>query len=280
MVPDILIFLGDGSNGKSLIRTIIAGVLGRYAGKAAMSTFTVSKNVNPGGARTDLAGFRGVRLITASEANRRVMLDLELLKDWTGNEEVNARDLWQKGKNAEFKPQGKILLLMNHPPRIIDQSQGTWRRLRYVHFTVEIPRSEWNEQLGQEVIDTEGPGVLRWMLTGWKRVRARLERNEPGLVTPPKITDDTALYREKESWVGRFFEEHLEAKAGWKIPASRVYDCYSNWCKKTNEFQESTTELTLSIQRYCVDQGYPLETGVKTSGVRNFVGLAFKESAF
>jgi len=122
--------------------------------------------------------------------------------------------------------------------------------------------------------------MLRWMLTGWERVRARLERGEPGLVTPQKITDDTAAYREKESAVSRFFEEHLEARQEWKVPAAKVYAAYVNWCKQTNEYQESATELTLSIQRYCDDNGIPLETGIRETGMRKFKGLAFKDSVF
>jgi len=277
MVPDILIFLGDGANGKSLIRNIISGVLGDYHAKASMSTFLVSKNVNPGGARTDLAGFRGKRLITASEANRKVMLDMELLKDWTGNEDINARDLWQKGKHAQFQPEGKILLLMNHPPRVIDQSEGTWRRLKYARFDVIIPPEERNDKLAQEVLETEGSGVLNWMLTGWERVRARLDAGAPGLITPEKISRDTSEYKEKESVISRFFEEELEAREGYKTRSADIYNCYASWCKRNNEFQESSTELTLSLQRYCSDRGIKLESRIKVSGARGFSGLKLKE---
>jgi P4 family phage/plasmid primase-like protien len=277
MVPDILIFLGDGANGKSLIRNIISGVLGDYHAKASMSTFLVSKNVNPGGARTDLAGFRGKRLITASEANRKVMLDMELLKDWTGNEDINARDLWQKGKHAQFQPQGKILLLMNHPPRVIDQSEGTWRRLKYARFDIIIPPEERNDKLAQEVLETEGSGVLNWMLTGWERVRMRLDAGVPGLITPEKISRDTTEYKEKESVITRFFEEELEAREGHKTRSADVYNCYAAWCKRNNEYQESSTELSLSLQRYCSDQGFKLEKA-KVKGARGFSGLKLKET--
>jgi P4 family phage/plasmid primase-like protien len=280
MAPDILIFLGDGANGKSLVRNIIAGVLGDYHAKASMATFLVSKNVNPGGARTDIAGFRGKRLITASEANRKVMLDMEMLEDWTGNEDVNARDLWQKGKNAQFEPQGKILLLMNHPPRVIDQSEGTWRRLKYMRFDVTIPAAERNDKLGQEILEAEGTGILNWMLAGWKRVWARIESGNPGLVTPEKVATDTADQKEKESVVSRFFEDQLEPRDGWKIPSADVYACYAAWCKRNNEYQESSTELASSLKRYCFDHGIKLESRARVNrNARGYIGLKLKYTA-
>ncbi len=276
MVPDILIFLGEGANGKSLLRNILAGVYGKYCAKAAMSSFIVSKNVTPGAARSDLAGFRGVRLVTAAEANRKVTLDMETLKDWSGGEDVSARDLWQKGKDGQFKPQAKILLLMNHPPRIHDQTEGSWRRLKYVHFAVMIPRSEWNEKLGQDVLETEGGGVLNWMLAGWERVRARLDQGQPGLITPEKITADTAEYKEAESVVSRFFEDELVAKAGWKTESSEVFIKYVDWCRRNNEYTESATELSLSLTRYCADHGIALKSSVKHRGQRCYEGLELK----
>src|SRR5262249_8352331 len=59
--PEVLIFLGSGANGKGLLNRIFAGVLGTFYHKAPMTTFLATKSVNPGGARSDLSGFRGKR---------------------------------------------------------------------------------------------------------------------------------------------------------------------------------------------------------------------------
>jgi len=173
-----------------------------------MSSFLQGKP-NPGGARSDLAAFRGKRLITASEANRRVTLDLEALKDWSGGEAVNARDLWQKARNSEFRPQAKILLSMNHAPKILDQSEGAWRRLKYIRFDVIIKAEERNDKTchrgARNRRRRRAELVLAWL--GTMPGADEKTINRP-LVTPQKIADDTKEFREQENATVRFFDEH------------------------------------------------------------------------
>lgn len=275
MTPDIVIFLGPGANGKSLLISIMAGVLGNYYGKAAMSSFVVTKQPTPGGAGSDLAAFRGKRLVTASEANRRVTLDLETLKDWSGGEVINARDLWEKAKHAEFLPQAKLLLSMNHAPKIIDQSEGAWRRLKYVRFDVTIPEAERNDKLAREIIEAEGSGILNWCLEGWERVRRRMESGTPCLETPQKIKDDTSEFREQENALVRFFEERLEVKSGHKQEFAPAYRVYANWCEDNHEYQESTIEFTKALKRWNGD----IETSCRMpNGQKGFSGAVLRTS--
>ena len=60
-----LFFLyGTGANGKSVLTSTVAGVLGDYHRTAAIETFTAT---NQDRHPTDLAGLRGARLVTATE---------------------------------------------------------------------------------------------------------------------------------------------------------------------------------------------------------------------
>lgn len=280
MTPDIPILLGPGANGKSLLIAIMAGILGSYYAKASMSSF-LQGHVNPGGARSDLAAFRGKRLITASEANRRVTLDLETLKDWSGGESVNARDLWQKARNSEFRPQAKILLSMNHSPKILDQSEGAWRRLKYIKFDVIIPAEERNDKLATEVLETEGGGVLNWCLRGWERCRERMENDHPALVTPEKIADDTNEFREQENATARFFEEHLEVKDQLKIKNAKtafaiIFKVYANWCEDNREWQETAHEFAIALRRWSDDNGLGITKTRMPDGQKGYQGVRLK----
>jgi len=259
MTPEILIFLGEGANGKGLLLRIMAGILADYYHKAAMTSFLATKNVSPGGARSDLSGLRGKRLITAAEANRKVTLDMELLKDWTGGEDFSARDLWEKAKKGQYRPQGKLVLSMNHPPRIDDQTHATWRRLRYVNFNVIIPAEERNEHLADELLRTEGPGILNWLLTGWARVRERLEAGKPALVAPASVLAATDEYKESESQVARFFADEIILKKDGKLRSSDLYARYKGWCNRTGEFPIRDQRLTLELKRHCHDKNLPVD---------------------
>jgi putative DNA primase/helicase len=60
---------GTGANGKSVLLSTIAGILGDYHKTAAIETFTAS---NTDRHPTDLAGLRGARLVTAIETEEPV----------------------------------------------------------------------------------------------------------------------------------------------------------------------------------------------------------------
>ena len=60
-------FYGLGANGKSLLLSTVAGVMGDYHRTAPIETFTAS---NTDRHPTDLAGLRGARLVTATKPKR------------------------------------------------------------------------------------------------------------------------------------------------------------------------------------------------------------------
>ena len=260
MTPEILIFLGEGANGKGLLLRIIASIMGDYYRKASMSSFLTSKFVNPGGARSDLAALRGKRLVTAAEANRKVAIDMELLKDWTGGEDFDARDVYEKSKKTS-KPQAKLIFSMNKPPRIQDQTHAAWRRLRYINFNVVIPESERNEHLADELLAAEGPGILNWVLDGWWRVRDRIAAKKPALVTPKIVMDATLVYKENESQVARFFEDEFEVKLEYQVKSTDLYARYKGWCNRNGEFSTSSQQLIMELVRYCSERGIKTDWG-------------------
>lgn len=250
--PDIAIWLGEGSNGKGFLTRIKMGILGNYAAKISMNSFTASKNVTPGGARSDLAALRGKRLVVAAEISRRTSLDMEMLKDWTGNDEVSERDMYRTAKNAQFKPWGKFIFQMNNPPRIPDQTHGTWRRLKYILFEQTIPDGQQNENFHAELLAAEGPGILNLFLEGWQRVNERRKAGKPYLVAPPSIKDVTLEHKEKENQVARFFASgQLELNTASKIKSESVYQRYRSWCSRENELASSCAWFMRELNRYC-----------------------------
>src|SRR5215471_7181944 len=64
-IEHALFFLyGTGTNGKSVLMSTVAGILGSYHQTAPIETFTAS---NTDRHPTELAGFRAARLVTAVE---------------------------------------------------------------------------------------------------------------------------------------------------------------------------------------------------------------------
>jgi len=105
------------------------------------------------------------------------------------------------------------MLSMNHAPKILDQSEGAWRRLKYIRFDVIIKAGGAHDKLATEVLETEGGGVLNWCLRGLGTMPGADEKTiKPALV-------DSAEDRRRHEGVSRtgnatvrFFDEHLVVK--------------------------------------------------------------------
>jgi putative DNA primase/helicase len=83
---------GTGANGKSVLLSTIAGILGEYHRTAPIETFTAS---NTDRHPTDLAGLRGARLVTATETEEGRRWAESRIKQLTGGDTVAARFMRQ-----------------------------------------------------------------------------------------------------------------------------------------------------------------------------------------
>jgi D5 N terminal like len=96
---------GTGANGKSVLMSTVAGVLGDYHRAAPIESFTASTmDRHP----TDLAGLRGARLVTAVETEEGRRWAESRIKQLTGGDPIAARFMRQDF--FEFVPQFKYLV--------------------------------------------------------------------------------------------------------------------------------------------------------------------------
>jgi putative DNA primase/helicase len=105
----MLFFYGTGANGKSVLLSTIAGILGDYHRVAPMETFTASRIQ---GHSTDLAGLMGARLVTATETEEGRHWAEAKIKALTGGEKVTARFMRQDF--FDFAPTFKLIIAGNH----------------------------------------------------------------------------------------------------------------------------------------------------------------------
>jgi putative DNA primase/helicase len=127
-----LIFLlyGKGSNGKSTMLRWLRRAMGDYAIDTAFSTWEASP---AGTIPSDLARLENRRLCTASETKENSKLNEGRLKSIAGGDPVTARYLY--GEWFTFAPMVKVMLAVNHKPKVADDSFGFWRKCVLVPFT-------------------------------------------------------------------------------------------------------------------------------------------------
>jgi len=253
----ILPFLiGQGSNGKSVLcNVMLRGVFGKeqdgYGMESSFTTFTTGRYSAPDKPRNDLIRMQGKRFVTASESDDpHVKLDTALLKRISGNDDMAVRANFQQ--EIEFTPQAKVLLRMNNEPRILDDTDATWERVKRINFRRQFTEHEKDPELTDKLL-AESSGIFNWLLEGWKLVRTARQDGEVALPEPAEVRMATQEYRQEQSQVARFFAESYEVaqRECEPISAADIYENYKHWADKQGEyFKKSQASFGVELSRH------------------------------
>lgn len=248
---------GLGANGKSVFVEVLIRLLGEYAVAVSPDLIMLKRH---GGIPNDVARLRGVRAALMNETTQGARFDEAKLKDLTGGDTLTARFLHQEF--FDFAPTHRIVIRGNHKPAINGTDEGIWRRLRLVPFVVTIPEGERDHQLLAK-LEAELPGILNWAIAGC------LEWQRDGLKPPAVITDAVRAYREESDTLGRFIDEHCDARPLAQIKSGSFFQRYQQYAEQAGERWLSHKDLPGEMQR----RGFGLKR-TKAGGL--YVGIEFR----
>jgi putative DNA primase/helicase len=212
---------GTGANGKTTAIEAVTFALGDY-GHTAEPTLLMAKNgeTHP----TGTADLLGRRLVSTAETEQGRRFDIALLKRLTGGDTLKARFMRQDF--FEFEPSHLLVMSTNHLPRIDDDTVAVWRRLGVIPFTVEIPESDWDDEL-KDKLRAEADAVLSWVIEGWRDYR------ENGMATPAAVLVATGEYKAESDAVGRFIDDECHTGGAQASARTQVlYDRWEKWAAK------------------------------------------------
>ena len=233
----VVVLLGAGRNGKSLLLRTLQSVMGPYAKTTAAELLMVKDHsAHP----TEIADLFGVRLAVSSEIKKGRTFDEEQVKRLCGDDRLKARrmreDFW------EFDPTHKIVIAANHKPRVRDTTDSFWDRFRLVMFNVRIADKKVNTRLRAEMLQ-ERSGILNWLLRGYLAFRRR------GLVPPKAVLDATKAYRTREDVLGQFLEEHCAFDlATARVSAADLLARATKWAAPLNFHAPSAKTLAERLE--------------------------------
>jgi putative DNA primase/helicase len=245
---------GTGANGKSVLLSTVAGLLGDYHKTAPIETFTAS---NVDRHPTDLAMLRGARLVTATETEEGRQWAESRIKTLTGGDRISARFMRQDF--FEFTPQFKLFIAGNHRPGLRSVDEAIRRRFHLIPFAVTIPAEERDGEL-TEKLKAEWPGILAWIVEGC------LEWQVEGVAAPKAVTEATAEYLNSEDAIAAWIEERCERDPNAWSGASALFASWASWAAKSGEALGSQKKFS----RKLVDRKFPKHD--VTAG-RGFYGL-------
>lgn len=216
---EFYIFHGDGGNGKSQLIATLQHIMGEYAYDVAAKRIMESKNNNND---TYLAQLRGIRALFCSEGGERARLDIALVKQLTDeNASFNVAQKYEKPQ--QFKLSLHPFLITNPLPKIDENQDATWRRIRLIPFTHKVPPEKRVLNFAAKMLAAGTSGIFNWYLEGLKKYYSE------GLDAPEKVLAVTSKYKERSDEVQIFIDECCEVGKDFTVSTNNLLNAYKRW---------------------------------------------------
>lgn len=263
------VLYGRGANGKSVLRDVPKSILGTYAATASAKVCMQSYgDRHP----TEIASLAGRRLILASEVPTGRMWNDTLLKDLTGGEMITA--LRMHRDEFSFTPRGTLLFTANTLPSFPGAQEAMLRRIVLIEFMRTFGEKDRKPNLAAELVEVEGPAILRWMIEGARKFLAD-GGGVQGLKIPAEIDDATGAYFEDEDIVLQFLREEQARAFGvtaWSVDAfvsaQSIHTDFKRWADRSGHRSWSIRALTKALRENADRYGL---TERRTKSKRGFV---------
>lgn len=255
-------------NGKSTMLDAIQHLLGDYSTVAPVELICkAERQKNAEAPSSVLAKLKGRRFVTMSESDTAGKLDEAVIKQYTGGEDITARELYQAA--ITFKPQFTMWLSCNDLPAVKDKSLFASDRVRVIEFNRHFTDAEQDKGLKDYFESQEAmKGIFTWLVAGYFKYRRF------GLKMSDSMKAVVRQYEKDNDLVLQYLEEKCERKSEGYTKAKTLYDAYKIWCKSNGYYvcsmKKFNAEVTAHPEWY-VDKGV-------INGVAVYYGLGLKQS--
>lgn len=248
-------------NGKSTMIETISNLLGTYAVSVRAETLAIKNNADSRTASPDIAKLAGKRLVVASEPQKRMPLDVALLKSMTGRDTISARFLHQS--EFSFIPRFKLICNTNFLPIVSDTTIFKSDRVKVISFDRHFTECEQDKTLKNKLSAEEAlSGILNWCIEGW------LLFCKEGLGEPEDIRGATIEYANSSDKLQNFINDCLIEKKGCNISIKDLYEKYEEWCNDNGFYTENKRNFIDDVKSKNI---YKASGTVSGKTVRNII---------
>lgn len=253
-------------NGKSTMLDAIQHLLGDYSTVAPVELICRNeRQKNAEAANPVLARLKGKRMVTMSESDTAGKLDEATIKQYTGGEDITARELYQSA--ITFKPQFTMWLSCNDLPAVKDKSLFASDRVRVIEFNRHFSDEEQDKGLKDYFETPEAmKGIFTWLVTGYFKYRRF------GLKMCDDMKKVIKQYEKDNDLVLQFLEEKCEGTDEGYTKAKTLYDNYKIWCKSNGYYVCSMKKFNAELTTH--PEWYHEKSLI--AGVTAYHGLALK----
>lgn len=212
----MLVLCGNGSNGKSVILDVVEALMGHEN----VSYLPLSALTEDDKKRVQM----NHKLVNISHESARE-IEPSVLKRIVSGEPVDGYVNYEGP--VTLTDYGKLITSFNELPTA-ENTHGFFRRFILLMMKVTVSEKERNVNLAKELIATELPGILNWVLEGMKRFLKNYEFTDS-----PACNEAIQQYRLQSDNVAMFFSECCELTDGsYTQKGKDVYDAYRKYCQE------------------------------------------------
>lgn len=280
----ILFGYGEGSNGKTTVDNLMQSTLGTYATSAKPDAILTKRMVRDAEAPAPtLIRTQRSRYVGMSESGDTAHIDEAHVKQLTGGDKANERDLYHSGTPS--KQRANFVLWTNALPMVSEGGAAIWDRIGIFHF-----RCRWDRQgvLSTALKENEGlpvanrdyveglgqdAGVRAWFL--WWLVQGSVRFETQGFPEVPKdLVEAIKDYHAKSDNMLVWFEDSPYVITGdeeHKIPVNEVRNNFNVWADANGYKAVGATVFTARFTKK-----FKGVTTYRANGVRYLQGIQDK----
>jgi putative DNA primase/helicase len=208
------IFLGLGSNGKSILLKVFAHILGKE-NIAAVQPTQLGNSFHRATLHNKLAN-----IVTESEQSDK--LPAGQIKAMASGEPMNVERKFKPPFVME--PFATIFWATNHLPNAQDYSKALLRRVRIVEFNNSFEGEKRDTRLFEKLKE-ESPGIIQMAVNQYKQA---IFRNE--ILLPNCVAETNKRWLSESDSVASWADQCLEGSLVETVQSSTAYEHYRNWC--------------------------------------------------
>lgn len=239
----ICLFIGPGRNGKGILFSMLADVMGPYYHTISRGMIIEQRNEpSPSSTSEHKYSLLGKRIIVGAETNKGQKIDAAAVKDLTGDDIINCRPNFKSELN--FLPSHTLFLHTNHIPIGLTKEFSLKQRLLVIEFPymyVDDVATEAKKSPRQadkfrkkdpylkEKLKASRQGMLRFLVEGCR------EWQEHGLSPPQSVIDRVNDLSDEEDYISQFvedclvYEEAIPHKPQQRMKCTAMYDAFKWW---------------------------------------------------
>jgi putative DNA primase/helicase len=265
----IAVFIGGGRNGKGVLFSGIAAVMGPYYHVISPSMITEQRfDPSPNAASEHKYALHGKRLVVAGESKRGQRIDAGQVKGLTGDDKVECRPNF--GRAFVFDPTHTMALHTNHMPVGMGSEFSLVQRLLKIDFPwayVDDPEAEAkkfppmadrfrkkDKHLKDRLLANK-EGILKWLVEGC------LEWQQVGLSPPANIVKAADDLAKEEDYLSEFLTDSLlpADDPDRDISFQGLYQCFLWWWNINQGGDPKKAPKNRTLSAAMRERGYTLE---------------------